>query len=338
VLLTEVAVRLLGLAPTVYRLRPGDERSAYRLSSNPLLGYVLKESYRDDLEPDLHGSFPRTNSHGQRDVERSFEKPAGTRRILMLGDSVVAGHGIRNIDDTISRRLEALLAPDGVEVLNFGVGGYCTAAEVELLAVKGLRYGPDLVVLVFTENDYLDRNEQIVGIRPERPRWAERLFVHSHLFRSAALALDLYGFREATDAEVYVREHEAAVGEHNTPRGLERLAGLAGNHGFAVAIAVWPAFAGHEVVDRHVTAERPDRLMVEILAEEVGIPCFRLSPYFREDYRAWRTSAPRAVGPAPVTHRYTIGDGMHPSERGAETAARALKAVLDAQPELLPGE
>ena len=78
----------------------------------------------------------------------------------MLGDSVVEGVGLRDLDDTVSRQLEKLY-PDGrTEVLNFGVSAYCTLAEVELLEVKGLAFDPDVVILVFVENDYLNFNRE----------------------------------------------------------------------------------------------------------------------------------------------------------------------------------
>jgi hypothetical protein len=129
-------VRVFRLAPEVHRLRTGVERSAYQAVENPLLGYELKANYRDD-HPNLRESFPYTNADGQRDVERRVERFPGKRRLIVLGDSVVAGHGIREIDETIPRRLERQFPSQGLEALNFGVGGYCTRAEVELLRVRG---------------------------------------------------------------------------------------------------------------------------------------------------------------------------------------------------------
>jgi len=150
--LAEAVVRITGRAPEVKVMGFEQQGTVYRRSTNPLLGFEMKPNYRND-HADYSMSFPFTNSYGQRDVEREIEKPPGVRRILLLGDSVVEGHGIRDLDQTMSRQLEELFGDDGAtEVLNFGVSGYCTLAEVELLEVKGLAFEPDIVILVFVSD------------------------------------------------------------------------------------------------------------------------------------------------------------------------------------------
>ena len=151
-LASEVVVRVIGLAPGMQLIELGSDECVYERSTNPILSFELKANYRHD-DPDFIQSYARTNAHGQRDRERSLEKPPGVRRVLLLGDSVVEGYGLRE-EETMSRRLEGLY-PDGTtEVLNFGVAAYCTRAEIELLEVKGLRFDPDVAVLVFVENDF----------------------------------------------------------------------------------------------------------------------------------------------------------------------------------------
>ena len=98
--ISEIALRILGLAPGVKPIVVSDFSTVYTLSSNPVLGYELKASYRDE-NANLIVSYPRTNSHGQRDIERTVEKRPGLRRVILLGDSVVEGEGIREIDRTI---------------------------------------------------------------------------------------------------------------------------------------------------------------------------------------------------------------------------------------------
>ena len=127
--LAEVGIRAAGLAPAVKAIWVSDEESVYRRSANPVLGFELKPNYRND-DPNPNQSYPSTNAWGQRDVERPIEKPAGVARILLLGDSVVEGHGIMEIDATISRQLERLFPDGSTEVLNFGVSGYCTRSAM----------------------------------------------------------------------------------------------------------------------------------------------------------------------------------------------------------------
>ena len=149
-LLCEILVWRLGSAPDVKPIEITSDQTVYERSTNPILGFELKANYRDD-KADLKKSYPRTNAHGQRDVERSIDKPPGVKRIILLGDSVVEGMGVGEIDDTMSRQLEMLYEDGKTEVLNFAVSGYCTLAEVELLEVKGLQFDPDIVILVFVE-------------------------------------------------------------------------------------------------------------------------------------------------------------------------------------------
>ena len=83
----------------------------------------------------------------------SFAKPAGTFRIVVLGDSITFGHYLRE-ETTFPRLLEGQLRASGraTEVLNFGVGGYDVLQEVSLLASRP-EYHPTLVVLAYCLND-----------------------------------------------------------------------------------------------------------------------------------------------------------------------------------------
>jgi tetratricopeptide (TPR) repeat protein len=315
----EAAVRALGLAPGVHPIDLSEDTSVFQRSSDPILGFELKRDYRND-DPDFVVSYERTNAHGQRDLDRSLGKPPGSRRILLLGDSVVEGSGLRQLDHTISRWMERLLGDPRVEVLNFGVSGYCTRAEVELLEVKGLAFEPDVVVVVFVENDFDNFNRQLFQIgSADRPAWVKPLFLHSHLFRASALRLDWFGL--ATEADPMGRNRDA-IGDDNVTEGLARLRALALEHGFAPALAIWPSFLDDEIRDVHPLPGR-DELVVEHLARANGIPTLRLSEAFRLD---------GAARPGPLNPRlaYTNGDGMHPSPEGARVAARALLAALPA--------
>ncbi len=329
----EGVVRLSKLAPEVYRLRSGIEKSAYELSENPLLGYVMKANYRD-TNPDLHESFPYTNAHGQRDIERSYKRIPHKRRVLLLGDSVVAGHGIFDLNHTLSRQLEGLFPEQNTEVLNFGIGGYCTRGEVELLRVKGLRYSPDEVILVFVENDVDDRNYQTKNYHFSRPKWAEWLFIHYATFRALAYRANLFQFRGFdTNFEELNRK---AIGQDNVRAGLPELQRLATKHGFKTSIVIWPRFDESEVNENSFPTN-PDskKLVVEEVAEDLGIPTFRLSEYFRSDHakRCGPSADQRPHGCLNLRRLYTIGDGMHPSELGAEVGAHAIfNAVFQEAP------
>jgi hypothetical protein len=71
-----------------------------------------------------------------------------------LGDDVVYGYGVAS-KDSLPKQLEAAYKANAksVEVLNFGVLGYDTQQEVEFFKVRGLKYSPEIVVVVYVMND-----------------------------------------------------------------------------------------------------------------------------------------------------------------------------------------
>ena len=124
------------------------DRPLYQRSANPYLRWELK--------PGSSHACVVVNANGYRGPVRSVKKPADTFRILMLGDSETLSLCTPE-QDTLASQLESLLNQKSsglkYEVLNFGVEGYNTFSELELLKVKGLRYGPDLIILNYCLND-----------------------------------------------------------------------------------------------------------------------------------------------------------------------------------------
>lgn len=100
----------------------------------------------------------KTNNKGFRDNrDYSYDKPASTLRVLVLGDSNTAGFEVDQ-DRTYASVLESRLRQKGVraEVMNTGVSGLGTAEQLAYLENEGVKYSPDAVVLGFSANDYLD--------------------------------------------------------------------------------------------------------------------------------------------------------------------------------------
>ncbi|NNE43724.1 MAG: hypothetical protein HKN12_05930, partial [Gemmatimonadetes bacterium] len=314
----EVVVRVTGRAPDVKLIDVEQEGSVYRRSTNPILGFELKPNYRDD-NADLVTSYPSTNAHGQRDVERTLEKPAGVRRIAVLGASVVEGFGIRDLDRTITRQLEAMY-DDGTEVLNFGVSAYCTRAKVELLRVKALAFDPDEVVLFFTQNDFNNFNHEAfaLGSPVDRPAVVDRLYTASHAFRFLATRLNWFYFGAQVDPVAWNRE---AIGDNNVAEGFALLRELAREHGFRPLVVIWPRFTDTDIVDTNPMPGSAE-LIVERLAAAEGLPTVRMSDTFLQH----RAALGGDVNPRLT---YTLGDHIHPNENACWITAVALKQELD---------
>jgi hypothetical protein len=100
----------------------------------------------------------RINSQGMRaDRDYARDKPAGVRRVVVLGDSYTMGYEVDE-PECYARVLERELASRGdkVEVLNGGVSGYSTAEAYLRLTREMLAYQPDAVVIGFYGNDIVD--------------------------------------------------------------------------------------------------------------------------------------------------------------------------------------
>jgi hypothetical protein len=107
--------------------------------------------------PGRRSGSPRlvTNGLGFRDVEHEMAKPAGTHRLVVLGDSFTAATQVR-LERSYPRVLQGLLderSAEPWEVISFAVNGWGTAQEWLALQRYGLAYAPDAVLLQFFPND-----------------------------------------------------------------------------------------------------------------------------------------------------------------------------------------
>jgi hypothetical protein len=126
-------------------------------------------TYRYDAEL---GWFPIPNSHKQfmgarlitvehnndgfRDINHGAKSK---KRIAFLGDSFVWGYDAEQ-PERFTDKLQRLLP--GCEIMNMGVSGYGTDQEFLLIQRWFDRYQPDMVVVIFTETDWFDNNDQYV--------------------------------------------------------------------------------------------------------------------------------------------------------------------------------
>lgn len=99
----------------------------------------------------------RANSLGFRSPEVSEDKPAGVRRVALVGDSLIAG---LQVDADVHYRalIEGALAHDGaVQVMNFGLPGTGPVTHLHVYRDFVRRLAPDAVVLgIYTDNDFKD--------------------------------------------------------------------------------------------------------------------------------------------------------------------------------------
>jgi len=226
------------------------------------------------------GTSISINRYGFRGAEYSVEKPSGTYRIAVLGDSITFGNNLPP-DKNYPAMLEKLFAKNNqhVEVLNLALGGYDTLQEVATLEDIGLQFKPDLVIVGYCIND--------IGIASGNLNYIKRLQNYGNPVYRSRLAqfirvqldrIELINFtntantRESFDAfyknsladidgdkELDKKMADLSALINNTPGkylfardytqkdhiqhlryGFEKLKQLQNEHGFAVSVLIIP--------------------------------------------------------------------------------------------------
>jgi hypothetical protein len=130
-----------------------------------------------------NGHWVKINRDGLRGPEVTLERPRGTFRIALLGDSYIQAFEVpfeKTVGEVLESRLSVLRGTP-VEVLNFGVGGYGTGQELLTLQHEVWKYSPDLILLaVTTGNDISDNYRPLKRVD----------YVPYYVFQGAELVLD----------------------------------------------------------------------------------------------------------------------------------------------------
>jgi hypothetical protein len=139
------------------------------LVADPLIGKRYVAGYEGRVFVDeAGGEVPlRFNREGFRSPDHPRAKPAGTVRIAVVGDSMIAAVATPE-QRTLVRLLESSLQHRGPgarhEVLNFGVSSSSTGQELALYRHLVSRYAPDVVVLAFfVGNDFADNSRRLTS-------------------------------------------------------------------------------------------------------------------------------------------------------------------------------
>ncbi len=174
------AKRLFSLAILLLALLAAEAlaRLAFRRPPSPFVA-----SANQKLIYELNPSYPGINALGMAqgpvDLARLHDRPV----IAVIGDSHTYSIEMANHAYGFPTRLEHALNTDHGEpstVLNFGVPGYNTVQELEVLRAKVLRLEPDLIILQYCINDEHISNY----IQPRYPR-LNRAIHHSVLATTA---------------------------------------------------------------------------------------------------------------------------------------------------------
>lgn len=261
----------------------------------------------------------RENSLGLRDRDYDTPRPAGTKRVLMIGDSFTFGMGVpddRLIFPTIiERRLnEHLPANAGaVEILNAGKPATLTGDWVETWRRVGPGFEPDLLVVVFFLRDgtetlfipeFFMRIRKNIVARNSQSAWYRR----SYVFRMVRDQLDRAAIgREYTRRfnDGYFGNDEQTAEWRRAQRNLVELHDMAAAHSARMALVVFPVLV--ELNDDYPFRDICDELVD--YGHSIGVPVFNLLDAFT-GYRA--------------SDLWVSPWDQHPNARGHEIVADAL--------------
>jgi lysophospholipase L1-like esterase len=260
------------VAVEVGKLGGSYKQRSERMWNNVGLGGIIKVSpYKNvvyDLIPNIKAYYARQwvhmNSDGFRDREYEISKPPGVMRILGIGDSVMFGQGVSQEKmylTVLEKRLNQMYKSVKWEVINAGIPGYNTVMEVESLKEKGLKYGPDIVIIGFVGNDFCMPN---FIVKRENYLTFKKSFLHEFIrkkIRLLRLKKKLWG---GVDAGIRIQQinsrkcepdevspaYRNIVGEGAVRNALRELKGMGVKHGFEVVFFIFvESDTGSEVYD-----------------------------------------------------------------------------------------
>lgn len=231
----EIAVRLMYPRLASYNMEMWHYASKVKQrTSNPKLPF-LHAPNRDGF---FYGAQIHTDSVGFRDRDFPVARVPGTKRIMLLGDSFTLGWGVP-FDSTFSKQLEKLLNEHGhpTEVINTGVGNTNTVMELEQFKEIGLRFKPDVVILMYFIND-AEPTPPVVG--------ALKAAIVTHSYLIAFLSDQMIKLTPRINQSYDWRAYYAGLfkpglpGREASRQAIDELAALCKHNGIKLVIANIP--------------------------------------------------------------------------------------------------
>jgi lysophospholipase L1-like esterase len=310
-LLGEIALRIVDLGHPYY-----SAPEMYRESADPRLLFEPRPNFDGFSE----GVPVRTNSLGLRERELPPTRPAGTRRVVFLGDSVTFGAGVPD-DQPFPRLLESAVNAAGagpVETVNTGVVGYNTVQEQARLETAGLPYQPDVVVLTFVVNDMLetfsifDHQYEPTGVLAGAKVWLRR---NSNLYRFVQNVYWRVGqeMRRSREGPTEPLRKRDRLEERLTT--LSQIVQTSRDRGASFLLVLYPDNLGDPVSPGPSGEKLTMREELERFASREQIPLVDLS---------------EALGDVrdPRARQYRLREDPHPSPEGHRVIAEALRQPL----------
>jgi lysophospholipase L1-like esterase len=227
-LIVEIAIRMTSRYHT-----PATRRQA-NLHYEPAI--FARHVLRRGQEFRKKGHELRINSLGYRGEDFPISKPDGVTRLIFVGGSFVFTWPPKtNIDwpAWVGERLTGM-GLDGVQVINAGIAGHCSADSVGRLVTEIWRFEPDYVIIVNAWNDmkyfhhFIENQSILRSLKPLQQKLDPRLFYrnpvdeflseHSQLF--VRIRRKYYDITFPADEEG--RVHESPALDFIPSEGIEQ--------------------------------------------------------------------------------------------------------------------
>jgi len=300
----EVGLRLLGYAGA-----PESLIGNIRQVDDPILNwrFVPNSTVQDG------NVLSHYNSAGFRDREHAAAKPVGMTRIVIVGDSVTEGNGVRQ-EELFANYAQAMLGP-GYEVINLGMSGLNTTQEIHLLEIEGINYAPDVVVVNFVLNDcdfsselhaterFQNEKDGKIGlfgdmaIDPRFKRWLKSSALIYFVKGRVEYLLGLITGKE--EKSYYTALWHSPECRRRILAGFDSLQKLQLQHGFVVQVLLWPLLINYERYEFSFI-----HVWVTQMAQQRGFEVLDLLPvYSSKWYRDLQVTAEDNIHPNGVGHR-----------------------------------
>jgi lysophospholipase L1-like esterase len=248
---------------------------------HPTLGWRLRPNWVG--KEGWMGGRSRINPQGLREDTPAGPKPAGEKRLLVLGDSVVFGACVRT-DQTYTSQLNNKLTAAGLHwrALNGGVIGYDSAQEADWLELYGLALEPDALAIGFCRNDLQpSRRNQFGSIHGADGlgRWLTDHCLLAHYVQRWLWSLEArLGWATATETTADEVSKDPRPGLLYVESAYRRIARVARERHLPVTLLLFPTI---DMFPPH----GPDALTAWLteLAHELGWTVIDLAPAFGED-------------------------------------------------------
>jgi hypothetical protein len=310
-----------GLLRIYCAVKPNVDVEFYRYASlmkGSVPGSDVKFMHRPSSRERFFGVDVEINSAGFRDAESLNDKPDGSARLVLLGDSITFGWGVpygERFSEILERHwMERQGRP--FEIVNTGHGNYNSVQELALLREKFSSSDVDGVLQVWYINDAEPTPEH------REPPWYSRLYLSIFLWSKTDLLSRRLGARESY-VDYYRNLYEPeAPGMLALERALAETGRWAAERNLPWVFVVLPEFHGFA----RGGAFEGICSKVGRLAAEGGATVVDAREAFRD------------TDPAAVWVAY---NDVHPNSRGHSIIASAIleavdPAIFHSRPEPLP--